>query len=269
MIETQNKKKIIIKLKEKISHLTDPLPKKIQLKLKSENDLSTVPLIIKKPRIVLKSKQSPIEKLNQYLDEKFKHHLMYIKNSWSEVDYKIRIDSNNQECWWDLEILLIHFAEQLNSSCMSNPSPQWPSNPFNRQPFTKSQLLKLNKQITELKIPVNYMVKELFNYLQTKLRYVSMDKFTGCFIGYVSHNYRYKLINCKDSQDNYIGYWEKKNVPLSLFEQRFNELKQIAPVEYGHGDHIIERVEYTFMKEIIDSMPPQTIDLTSIALETL
>lgn len=238
--------------------------KKIQLKLKELTDDS-----LKKPPISLKKKSS-IEQLNQYLDENFIHHLMYIKESWSEVKYKIRLDNSGQECWWDLEILLLHFAEQLNISCMSNPSPQWPSNPFNRQPFTKSQLLKLSTQIKELKIPVNYLIKELFNYLQTKFRYVPIEKFTACFIAYVNHNYRYKLINYLDSQDNYIGYWVKKNESFTLFERRYNEFKLVTPSVYNENtDQLVETPEHKFFKDILNCMPKETVDFSSIALESL
>src|SRR5438105_4542691 len=90
------RKKIPIKLKEpkpvepsKPSNVV--IRKKIQIKLKEP---------------VKKLQVSAIDQLNQYLDEKFLHHLMYVKNSWSEVKYKIQMDSNNQECWWDLELLL-------------------------------------------------------------------------------------------------------------------------------------------------------------------
>ena len=239
--------------------------KKIQLKLKG---VTNEPL--KKPQILLKKKSSSIDQLNQYLDENFMHHLMLIKESWSEVKYKIRLDNSGKECWWDLELLLLHFAEQLNISCMSNPSPQWPSNPFNRQPFTKSQLLKLSNQIKELKIPVNYAIKELFNYLQTKLRYVTIEKFTSFFIEYISQKYRYKLINYRDSQDNYIGYWVKKNEPITLFERRYNEFKLIAPSVYNEDiDRLVETPEYKFFKDILNSMPKETVDFGSIALESL
>lgn len=280
------RKKIPIKLKE-MPHLAESnviIRKKIQLKLKDSynkhiNPQETIksPVLevkkpeaeIRKPQIMLK-KKPVINQLNQYLDDNFKHHLMYIKESWSEVKYKIRLDNNNQECWWDLELLLIHFAEQLNSSAMSNPSPQWPSNPFNRVPFDKSQLSKLGKQIKELKLPVNYMIKELFNYLQTKFRYVNIEKFTGSFIAYVSSDYRFRIVNCKDSQGNYTGYWVKKTDPLSLFEERYIELKHITPGEYDdETDRIVERDEYIFYKDILNSMPQETIDLGSVAQESL
>jgi len=268
------RKKLPIKLKQQPENII--IRKKIKLKLKSheitpppiqQKSTNNVEQKYKKPQITLK--KSPMDQLNNYLDEKFKHHLMFIKDSWTEVKHKIRLDSNGQECWWDLELLLKHFAEQLNISCMANPSPQWPSNPFNRHPFDKSQLLLLGKQIKELKIPVNYMVKELFNYLQTKFRYLPIDKFTATFIGYVSSNYRYRHVNYKDSQSNYVGYWIKKTEPLTLFEERYNELKLIPPGEYDEeNDRIIETEEYAFYKDILNTMPAETIDLDNNAMET-
>ena len=108
-----------------------------------------------------------MDQLNAYLDKHFMYSLMMMKDSWSEVKHKIRLDHNQQECWWDLELLLRQFAEQLNTSTMNNPAPQWPSDPFNRIPFESAQLSLLGQQIKELQIPVNCMVKELFSYLQT------------------------------------------------------------------------------------------------------
>ncbi len=246
--------------------------KKIQLKLKPEkNKIIHNCDRIEKTKLILKKKtveKSPMEQLNFHLDENFKHHLMFIKDSWSEVKHKIRLDTNNQECWWDLELLLKHFAEQLNVSCMSNPSPQWPSNPFNRIPFNKSQLILLGKQIKELGISVNYMLIELFNYLESKLRFLTIDKFCNSFIEYVNHHYHYRIINYKDSQGNYLGYWVKKKDELSLFERRYAEFKLITPREYDNStDQLVETAEYLFYKDILDSMPEESIDLDLIANE--
>ena len=237
--------------------------KKISLKMKVQPDLSISPnnIIIRK-KIALKTK-STINQLNDYLDQKFKHHLMFIKDSWADVKYKIRLDNNNQECWWDLELLLSHFAEQLNCSCMSNPSPQWPSNPFNRCHFSKSQLSTLHKQVVELKIPINFMINELFKFLETKYKNVPIDDFSIPFIGFVSNTYRFRQVNNKDSQGTYIGYWVKKSEPLSLFEQHYKELKQISPCDYDtRTNRTFERREYLFYKDILDSMPEEHIDLS-------
>lgn len=237
--------------------------KKIPLKLKTPAPATGPNTVIRK-KLQLKSKvPSTIEQLNRYLDENFHHHLMYIKDSWSEVKHKIRLDSGGRECWWDLELLLLDFAEKLNYSCMSNPSPQWPSNPFNRIPFERSQLILLGKQIKELKIPLNYTVIELFKYLETSRRCYS---FTKHFIAYLDQHYRFRLINCKDSQDNYIGYWVKKSEPMTLFERRYHDLTQIAPYEadFNH-DRMVEREEYRFYKDILNHMPEETINLESLS----
>jgi hypothetical protein len=246
--------------------------KKIELKVKKDYIITPNNVVIRKK---LKLKDSPpmlpmtpiIDSLpdDNYLDQKFLHHLMLIKDSWSEVKYKIRLDSNEQECWWDIEILLEHFAEQLNCSTMSNPSPQWPSNPFNRVQFEKRQLLQLGRQIKDTNLSVNCMIREFFNFLETKLRYVSIEKFSTCFVNYVSRNYRFRIINSKDSQCNYIGYWTQKDLPVSTFEMHYAECKKIFPCEYDEAsDRTIERDEYRFYKEILDSIPSENVDLQKI-----
>ncbi len=247
--------------------------RKIQLKLKPPDSQSKGDKI----PIQVKSDITTYDQLIKYLDDKYLHHLMYLKDSWSEVKYKIKMnmyptgstEKGSQECWWDLEILLKHFAEQLNTACMDGPSPQYPSNPFNRQPFRRSQLLILHQQIQELHLPVNYLIAELFDYLKpNKSDLPNLETFAKTFITFISPRYRFKLVNHKDSQENYIGYWVKKTDPLTLFELRYNELKLIAPSEYDpRNDRLVERRQYRLYREILNLFPKDNIDLDQVALD--
>ena len=80
------RKKLPIKLKQQPENII--IRKKIKLKLKSheitpppiqQKSTNNVEQKYKKPQITLK--KSPMDQLNNYLDEKFKHHLMFIKDS--------------------------------------------------------------------------------------------------------------------------------------------------------------------------------------------
>ncbi len=222
------------------------------------------------PDIIVETKQTKIpvtlNSLNTYLDQHFLHNLMMIKDSWSEVKYKIRMDSSNQECWWDLEILLKHFAEQLNTSCMNNPSPQYPSNPFNRQPFTRIQLLTLANQVKDLKLIVNLAVAELFEYLKTTID--QNNQFLTKFVNYLSVGYRFRVVNYKDSQDNYLGYWINRKDPLTTFETLYHQMTLITPSYYDSTrDRLVERHEYVVFKTRLNSLPLEQIDLDTMALD--
>lgn len=260
--------KIQIKLKKKETLI---IPKiKLKLKLKNNDKSSSVEIknassssgITDDNDINLRNlydngicnTENDIEmrKLNDYLDKNFLQYLMYVKDSWSEVKYKIRFDTENQECWWDLELLLKHFGEQLNVSTMSNPAPKWPFNPFTRQLFNRHQLMKLGLQIKKINFDAEDIIQEFFNFLE---KYSNIDQFTFDFQSYLSQNYRYKLVNMTDSQENYVGYWVKKTEPLSLFEMRYNEFNSICPFIYDQRSRqLIANREYTFYKEILDSI---------------
>lgn len=220
----------------------------------------------KKYKILLK----PEHGLNAYLDRKFKHCLMGICDSWSEVKYKIRLDSHNQECWWDLEVLLLHFAERLNSSNMSNPDPQWPSDPFTNVEFKKERLINMYDKIQYLDIEVNLAVKEFFKYLNSNMRYVKINKFSSCFIKFLEKKYRFKVINCIDSQENYMGYWVDKAVPESEFELNFKEYMTVAPFDESIGSNeLIETHEFQICKAILNSLPAESIDFSERSLVPL
>lgn len=250
--------------------------KKLQLKKNIINNTDNI--IVRKnidipalSKIKLKLKENPIDKLNKYLDMNFHHNLMYLKDSWSDVNYKYQIDCHGKEDWWDLEMLIMHFTEQLNASTMSGPSPQWPSNPFNRQPYNIKQLLELGKHISKLEIPINIILKELLIYIKTiKNILLLTSKFSVEFIKYIENRYRYQLLNNKDSQGNYIGHWVEKNVSLSLFEIRYKELQQITPSEYDSDDDtFIETDEYIFYMDLLNYIPKEFCDYSRDNLEIL
>ena len=258
--------------------LKKPLANQSSLANKEQGKVKEPPIVIRK-KITLKRKETlpegfaSREKFNKYLDSHFIHHLMGIKDTWSEVKYKIRLDSRSEECWWDLEMLLTYFAELLNSSVMTNPAPQWPSNPFNRIPFEKSQLLGLAHQVYDLQLPVNYMISSLFAYLQTDFNSINPDRFDQDFLSYLSKvdQYRFKIMNTKDSQGNYLGYWVPKTEPFSTFELQFARLKQIPPREYNPIiDRLVETLAYRIQTNILNGFPPETVDfeITSRSLLT-
>lgn len=261
-IITMNKENVIIRKK---------------LQLKQIKDINGNTIIHKnipetsKIKIKLKDNRSPIDKLNNYLNINFKHNLMYLKDTWADVKYKYQIDSNGKEGWWDLEMLLIHFAEQLNAASMSNPSPQWPSNPFNRIPYSKIQLLELGKHLVNLKLKINCILKQLILYLNEKIgQTLLINKFPMDFMKFIETKYRYQLLNNKDSQGNYIGHWVMNNTPLSLFENRYKEYLLITPSEYdSDDDELVETDEYNFYLDILNHMPKETSDFSIENLEIL
>lgn len=225
-----------------------------------------------KYKIKLKQPFEPkINQLNQYLDQHFKHNLMYLKDNWSEVKYKYHINTMGKENWWDLEMLLEHFAEQLNISNMGGPAPKWPSNPFNRIFYTSQQLSELGVHLNKLQIPINHVLKELIIYLKKssadnieKLSTDNIEKSLAEFIKHLECNYRYQLINKKDSQGNYIGHWVPKKQPLSIFENQYKEFLLIPPREYDEDDdEFIETDEYLFYLDLLNHIPSENCDFST------
>jgi len=195
-----------------------------------------------------------------YLDENFSHHLMGLKDSWKEVTHRIRLDSQNQECWWDLELLVRIFAEQLNQACSSNPAPKWPHNPFNRVFFTRDQMLFVRDEVRRVSLPVNVVLHEFFNIVNDQTQ--DNSNFAQYYIQHMSVHYRFKLYNSRDSQSNYHGCWVSNAEPLSEFEEIYHSLDEISPFEYdADTDDLVPNEEYVYASHLLSEYPQEEVDL--------
>lgn len=164
----------------------------------------------------------------EWLDKYYKHCLLYLMDSWNQVEKNniIKIGAN----WWDINIILNHYSAQLNRSNMENPYPVYPSDPFTKTLITKKDVKNIVKKIKQLSLNINLSLKlfllskniDLF-YDQATLNY---NNHSIALLDLFNTKLRYKLINNKDSQNSYTGYWTQRTMCLSRFEKLYNLIKQ-------------------------------------------
>lgn len=218
--------------------------------------------ILKRLTKVLSKKPKKIKeayiKFYKMLNSKYIHNLFYIYDSWDGIsaEYIIKLDGD----YWDINMLIKIITQQLNSCDMGNPFPKYPHNPFNRKPFTVKGLKHLNSRLTD-DISRDLIIDIFLSYKGMRALYKdNLDTFnyesTRRIREYLSVFLRFKRINYKDSQDNYVGYWTKKNTPLSMFEQLYEEYEKICPRIYI-GNIFTENPTIINMRKLMDAQPKE------------
>jgi hypothetical protein len=164
------------------------------------------------------------DEINKNLDNTQIETLLDIYDSWREVPeiYRIKLEK-----WWDIRILCQLFANQLCTSDMTNPKPNYPFNPFNRILFTPDELSLIKKKIIELKLPIYIGLAEFLScdykkIYENKKKSNNEHKDYKCMIQIINileKKLKFRLLNCKNSQDCYTGFWVYKKDKRSEFEQ--------------------------------------------------
>lgn len=196
------------------------------------------------------------DKLNAYYNERYFHNLLGIYSSWSEVTDKILLYTYNNNkiiCnLWEFNTLINMFNSSLNNSSNNNPSPLFPEDPFTRIKYEYNSIVDINTYAIKHNIKINIPLK---NYIDYVLLYEKIPKLQYKFIKYLySCGLRYKLINSKDSQNNYIGKWTDSSTELSLFEKWFKDFETISPI-INHNNHMIQNPLYLQYIDILDHIP--------------
>lgn len=177
--------------------------------------------------------------------------LMYIYDDWNQIPLYRRVLLDNN--WWDVSSLISHFSHCLNSSNMNNPSPMYPSNPFNRIKFTKDGLIKLRQHLylTMIEIPISVYIFLDMCLDRPEVNNTILDTFSNWL--------RFKIINYKDSQNCYQGVWVYKYTELSDFEilfQEWNNMPYQQMVVNHHGEYIVtENIQRIMMQHILETCP--------------
>jgi hypothetical protein len=178
-----------------------------------------------KPRtqgIIKKIKLKP-EYTIDYLDQHHSASLFGLKDSWSEVRYRLKSDAQtNYGDVWDVELLLNIIANQLNATSMTNPKPQLPYNPFNRVPFSDEFSLQLRDLCFHHHLKVNLAVAVWMNMTPPLPLAGQVQE----LVTRLQEHLRFRLVNEKDSQDTRIGYWVKNTARLTAFEWLYNKANQ-------------------------------------------
>lgn len=188
-----------------------------------------------------------------YLDNKYSEYLINGELSWCEIESKYRFFINHE--LWDIRFLINHFSTQLNNSMSSEPSPKLPNNPFNRILYNYEILKKLKNRIHILNIEIPIQLDELFKLNKNDYyNLIKKEDYKYELINRFMKNLRYQIINEKDSQNNYIGIWIKKNTCFSNFEHLYNEWKDISPYIASINNIMIPNPEKIFFEEILNSI---------------
>lgn len=160
------------------------------------------------------------------LNEKYLTGLLNIYDSWEVIPiiYWIKIDN----MWWDIRILVSTLSAGLNQSELENPFPIYPSNPYNRNLISPLDLKKINRHIKNIGLKINIALRIFLNLSMKYLNQchdASMANRANLIIDIFSRKLRFKLVNYKNSQDLYCGYWVKKKEKKSSFERLYNIIR--------------------------------------------
>jgi len=195
------------------------------------------------------NQNSKLIKSIEELDKHYKHCLLYIMDSWNEVNK------------WDINIIINHYTTQLNSSNMENPFPIYPSDPFTRTPITKEDIQNIIKKIKQISLNVNLTLKIFLLSKKTDLFYneaiISQTGHSSSLLELFDTKMRYKLINNKDSQELYTGYWIQKSAKLSTFEKLYNLIKKIPIYLIDLNNFIYDNPEINKIKKKMDELDEQ------------
>ena len=181
--------------------------------------------------LVVDSFDSCLKEKCKYLDDNFMHCLFGLNDTWNDVPFIYWYKCDNT--WWDIRTFVQTITMQINQSELEKPYPLFPENPFTRQKLEVYELINLRNHIkiikecdTKFKIHISLQKflsltdKCLEGIRKTKTQYNTSVK----IIDKLSKTLRYKMINYKDSQGRYCGYWVESSEQLSVFEKCYNDI---------------------------------------------
>jgi hypothetical protein len=204
---------------------------------------------------------------NDYLDKNFSESLFGYYDSWKEVPEKYRININR---WWDIRILVEIIGNQLCTSDMNNPKPNFPFDPFTRINYTQKELDFIKNKIKELKLKIYIGLITFFNINYHKIydpkkTHTTSSEMVYHIIDNFGKTMRYKLINNKNSQDCYTGLWVPKNMQLSTFEyifKQYDNMLEQSIIRTRYDVLMIPNPEKKRLQNILDRLPTENVMLS-------
>jgi hypothetical protein len=166
----------------------------------------------------------------KYFDENYNHGLLGLNDSWNEIPmmYWYKLDN----CWWDIRTLIRTISSQLNQSELEKPFPIFPENPFNRNKIGLDDITNIKHKIKKLNLEPNIALKHFLSFTTKFLIKIREEEnqYNAAvkIIKKLEKNLRYKMINYKDSQGRYCGYWVESDTKKSEFENCYEVLKDAA-----------------------------------------
>ena len=257
----KNSKKLYI---DKYDNYKLWIESELDLNMNDVNKLLKVKTIFAKNKInaLIQSKYKNSKNKITELDSKYNKYLIGGEYSWKEIPAKYRFKINKNEMW-DIRFLLKHFTQQLNHSDMGNCSPQFPSNPFTRNIYNYKELSKFKNKINNLLIELHISMHEFFK-MNIKLLLYKIEQRDNKYnylsqklVNHFNKNLRFKNINYKDSQDNYIGHWTKNTIKKTTFELLHADWISCPPYIQDITGNLINNIERQIFNEILLSCPSE------------
>lgn len=205
-----------------------------------------------------------VEKQEKFLDENYEHCLIGVNDSWKEVPWIYWFKCGNS--WWNITTLMSTLTMQLNQSELGKPFPLFPEDPFTRQKYDDDVLTALKNKIDVLKKSIKdfhvHMTLNTFlslsktqwdNIRNDTTQYNAASKLINVF----SLTMRYKMINMKNSQGGYCGYWVNKDTHLSEFEKCLNKIETSAILYFNNIPVIFNNSVYRNVIDKFNSLPKE------------
>jgi hypothetical protein len=195
------------------------------------------------------------------LDELNIETLLGIYDSWKEIPqrYIIKLDK-----YWDIRILVDILGNQLCASDMENPKPNLLHDPFTKRNYTKDELLTIKIKCIKESIEVYIGLKEILNNLNKYniIEYGFDNELSKNIIKILEKKLRFRIINNKNSQNNYNGLWVPKIESKSIFEYLYNIYQNIPYQEFDLRFNILRNNEKKIIfKEKLDALPLENISI--------
>ncbi len=252
--------------------------KHIKCNRKAVNNTNYCGYHIKKNNCKIIKSQKSIKDISKKIKNNYKYiyakifdkynyeNLMNIYDSFIELPIENIIFLDNK--FWDVNLLLEQWGNLLCSTEMQNPFPIFPSNPFTRKNLIKNDVINILNSliINKIKIynPLKYLLENYDKiYDNEYITYNTDFILSRKIIKLLEEKFRFRLINNKNSQDCYLGFWTDKNEPLSDFEIFYDYYNKIPFQITNIFGAIIDNIEKTEIKNMLDNYPKEFININN------
>ncbi len=203
---------------------------------------------------LISSVNNRINKNLEQLDSDYAYCLMGMVDSWKNVKPEHIIKIGDE--WWDIEMICSHYAQQLNTTCMENPYPVYPSSPFTRKLVTPDDINHLRVRLLLLNMKVNvalaFFMKIHIKEIGDCHEEASCDanNYSEFLLDILESELRFKLINRQDSQSCFTGMWVLQNEPESFFENMYDEWRE-TPYQLFTDQGVIDNPRRAYIYGIL------------------
>lgn len=217
---------------------------------KTHSKAVVVPIpVIENPLVV----ENPKVSFCKMLDDKYLHNLFGLDDSFLDVEHIVKFD----EEYYNVITLCNYLKEQLNTSLMECPYPQYPSNPFTKKPYSINAIQELYEYVLKESMNIDVVLLLFFKLSTNSLKKIydyACDENTKCqskLTKYFGETLRYQLIPVKNSQNLFTGQWCSKKTETTAFEDLLSYYKQLSPYSINI-DTIVENRNKIIIGKILD-----------------